>query len=485
MTRSSFKSVPVSIVGPSAEHRDQSYSGQVTMNYLVEGHQTGSHQGLLTGRPGAKGFATITGSNPRGIYERLGGVVYKISDTTLYSVTSLGVETSIGTIAGTGRCNFADDGTNLIIATGTRWYQYDGTALIEFTSPTTSTGLSLGQGNSVTFIGGFAVYDVAGGKFYVSDFGDPDGFQNNNFATAESVGDDLIRVLEFKERVYMFGTQSIETWTKGTGNPPLQQNLGGTMVVGLGDVHSVAKSVNFVYFRANDGLVYRFSSNQPVNVTSGFMAQKFRDYNLGNAVAYTYNLDGVYYYVISFPTDNKTWFFSEKSGELSPGVNDWAQLSTGTDQDRFIGEMYVRAFGRDLVEKKNNGDILELDFNTFTDDGETILRIRETPPIHGGLLGQEGGRLEMSWLEVVMKKGVGTQSGTGVDPRLYFQGTFDGSDSYSNESEVEIGRLGDSTIKVKWYHAQSFYEAAFRTIGYDPVLYSIHSASIGLKFVGE
>ena len=481
---SSFKNVPVNIVGPSSEHRDASYSNQVTMNYMVEGHPTGSHPGILISWPGSKPFASIAGSIPRGIYEKLGGVVYKISDTSLYSCDSAGSETLIGTIEGTNRCVFGDDGTNLIIVTGSKWYQYDGSTLTEFSPPTLSTGLAVSPGNSVAFLGGFAIYDIDGGKFIVSDFGDPNSFQSNNFATAESSGDNLMRVFSFKERVYMFGGLSVEIWESGIGNPPLQKSS-ITMQIGLGDVHSVAHSINYVYFRANDGLVYRFSSNQPVNITSGFMAQDFRDFNLGTAVAYTYNLDGAFYYVINFVSDNKTYYFSEKTGELSPGVNNWAQLSTGIGQDRYIGEMYVRAFRKDLVEKKNSGDILELDKATFTDDGEISLKIRETAPIHAGLLGEEGRRLEMSWIEVIMKKGVGTQSGTGVDPRLYFQASFDGSNSYSNEHDVEIGRLGSTMIKVRWYHSQSFYEAAFKTIGYDPVLYSIHGASIGLKLVGH
>lgn len=481
---SSFKTVPLNIVGPDAEHRDSSFSSQKTMNFIPESHNTGASNAILVPWPGSKPFSTITGTNPRGIRE-FGGVTYKISDTTLYSVDSIGVEASIGTIAGTQRCVMRDDGTNLIITTGTKWYQFDGVVLSEFSPPVTSTGLTLTAGNSVDFLNGFAIYDVSDGFFYMSDFGDPDSFQNNNFARAESSPDDLKVVFVFNERAYLMGSRTIETWFISSGNPPLKKTQNGTMPVGLKDIHSVAASQDFVYFRGDDGWIYRFSSTQAKNITSSYAANAFETFADDTAESYVVEIQGGTFYVINFTQNNQTWVFSESSHELSPGVNDWFRVSSGSEQDIYIGAMYHKAFNKHLIEKKNSGDILELDLNTFTDDGDCIARVRETAPINGGLLGKEGSRLEMSWLEVVMKKGVGTASGSGVDPRIFLQGTFDGAESYSNEEEIEIGRTGETMFKVRWYHSESFYEAAFRVTGYDPVFYSIHSASIGLKFVGD
>jgi len=480
---SSFKNVPVNIIGPSGEHRDSSFSSQVTMNFIPETHLTGASKALLVPWLGSKAFSTITGSIPRGVWE-FGGLTYKISDQTLYSVTSSGAETSLGTIEGTARCWMRDDGTNLIITTGSKWYQYNG-ALTEFSPPTLSTGLVVTAGNSVAFLNGFAIYDVSGGKFMVANFGDPDAFLNNNFATAESSPDDLKVVFVFNERAYLMGSRTIETWyIIPTGNPNLKKTQGGTMPIGLKDVHSVAASKSYVYFRGSDGWFHRFSSTNAINITSSFAANAFENYAEDTVVSYVIEFQGGTYYVCNFTANNSTWVFSERNHERSPGIEDWFQLSTGTGEDRYIGEMYIKAFGKHLVEKKGTGDILELDLATYTDDGDNIVRRRRTPPIHGGLLGQEGARLEMSWFEVVMKKGIGTASGTGVDPRLYFRGSFDGGESQSNDAEVEVGRTGDSMIKVRWFHSQSFYEADFEIVGYDPVFYSIHSAAIGLKFMG-
>ena len=120
----------------------------------------------------------------------------------------------------------------------------------------------------------------------------------------------------------------------------------------------------------------------------------------------------------------------------------------------------------------------------FTDDGTVSVRERVIAPINGGLLGREGARLQMSWFELVMKKGVGTASGDGVDPRAYFAISIDGGDSWTSDEQVEIGRTGESVIKVRWDKAISFYEASIRIKIYDPVFTSLKGASIALKFLG-
>lgn len=451
------------------------------MNLIPEAHKTGSHPSVLVPWPGSIPFSSVSSGLDRGAYE-FGEHVYKISGTTLYKISDNGSTESIGEILGSNRCIFDDDGTNLIIATGQNWYQYDGTNLTNFSS---SSPELYPPGNSVAFLGGFAIYDTIGGIFLVSDFGDPDSVQDNNFGTAESSPDNLKRVFVFNERAYLFGDKTIETWVLGVGNPPLRKTQNGTMKVGLKDTHSVAASRDYVYFRGDDGMVYRFSSTAPTNVTSSFAASAFESYAGDTSVSYIINIQGGTYYVINFTGNNKTWCFSEKNHASSPGIEDWFQLSTGVDQDRYIGDFYVKAFNRHLICNKNNGDLLSLNLDTFTDNGDVSVRARETAPVHGGLAGQEGARMEMSWFEVILKKGVGASSGYGVNPKIYISASFDGADSYSNDEEIDIGRTGQSMIKARWYKSASFYEAVFRITVYEPIFISIHSAAIGIKLTGE
>ena len=476
----SFTNTKINIVGPTGAHRDLSFNSSETMNFILEANPSGPN---LSPWPGSDNYLSITATTPRGLHE-FSGIGYKISDETLYSFLDDGSPAvDLGTIPGSGRCVMRDNGSVLIITTGIQWFQWDGVSLIEFFPPAGFT-----QGNSVDFLSKFAIYDLNDGNYGVSDFGDPDVVQSLNVAQAESSPDDLKRIYVFNENAYLMGNLTIEThYLDGTTNPPIRKANGGTMPIGLKDIHSVANSTNFVYFRGSDGYVYRFSSTQAVNITSGAAANAFETYADDTANGYVIKIQGGTYYVITFTANNATWVFSEKSGDLAPGVNDWFQISTGADMDRYIGDFYIKAFNKHLLEKKESGDIIQLDLDLFSDDREQIVRIRELPPIHGGLLSEngEGQRLEMSWLTIKGKKGVGLPSGVGVDPRVFFQISLDGGDSFTHDMQVHLGRTGESIRKLTWYFTASFYEATIRIKYFDPVFASLHSASIGIKFIGD
>lgn len=483
MVRSSYTNVPINVVGQSGRHRDSSYSTAETMNFIVEQHKSGASQGLMVPFPGSVPYQTVSTTGDRGMLPNFKDRLYKISGTKLYKYDSAKTETLIGTIPGSGRCVMVNDQFFMIIATGSKWFQFDGTTFTEFFAPSGFT-----QGSSVDILGGFFVYDMGSNAYGVSDFGDPDSIQAINTNTIASKSGNLKRVFTFDENIYLMSEKNIEThYLRGTSNPPIIKTNGGTMNIGLKDTHSVANSHRFVYFRGSDGYVYRFSSTQAVNITSGAAANAFETYADDTATGYVINIQGGTFYIITFVNNNATWVFSERSGELSPGINDWFQISSGADMDRYIGDFYVKAFGRHLIAKKNSGDILELDLDVFTDDGGTTVRMREIPPIHGGLLDKtgEGRRIEASWFTLVGKKGVGLITGQGVDPRVYLQISIDGGESYTNQEHADLGRLGDSMLKVTWYFTESFYEATVRIKFYDPIFASIHSASMGLKFVGD
>jgi hypothetical protein len=461
------------------------------MGYMPEVNHTGGHQSILNPWAGSKGFATITGSNDRGLHD-FNGVTYKVSDQTLYSVTESGVETSIGTIAGSNRCVMEDGGGFLVITTGSKAYQYDGTTLTDFTANfPVDEGVDYAPGNSVAMIDIYAVYDTALGDIIVSQPAsdgtlDPDSLSASDTANSSKSFKDVKRVWVFDELLYMMGSKFIETLqVSSTQSPPFAIVRGGTMSVGLKDLHSVANTINFTYFRGSDGMVHRFSSTQPENVTSGAMANVMEAYADDTAVAYTISIQGGDYYVINFENNNETYAFSEKNHALGPGVDDWFSLSTGADKDIYIGAMYVKSYNKHLIAKRNSGDILELDLTVFTDDGDNVVRQRTLAPINGGLIGEEGARLMMSWFEIVFKKGVGLPAGQGSNPKAFVQFSFDGADSFTNEADVELGRTGESRIRIRVNHTESFYDLVARVTVYDPIFASIQGASIGLKVIGS
>ena len=139
-----FESVPVNIVGSSYSHRSRSLSSQVTMNLIPEVTPSGKSQSAMTSWYGAKSFSSASGID-RGLHV-FAGELYKVTGNTLYKISSLGVQTSLGAIQGSSPCIFADDGFTMRIATGSQDYLVTGGAL----SVLSDTDLK--PGNSVAYI---------------------------------------------------------------------------------------------------------------------------------------------------------------------------------------------------------------------------------------------------------------------------------------------------------------------------------------------
>ncbi len=441
------------------------------MNLIPQAETTGAAESSMVSWPGSKPFYTASGVN-RGMTVFV-NELYKVTDNTLFKISSTGVATDLGTINGSNRCIFANDGTNLIITTGGTGYQLTGTTLTEITDS------DFENGNSVTYLQQQMVYDGNGGRFQVSDVGDPNSLQPNNFATAESSPDDTIRVFAFRERVYVFGEKSVETWyNSGVGNPPFSRVNGGTMNVGLAAIHSVGATDDFCYFLGDDRRVYRFSSHQPQNITSIAVSHQIDLLgDVSDAAGGIVRIEGQSFYVLTFPSADVTLVFNEQS-------NAWFNLSTGADELRYIGDGYAEVYGKRLIADKASGGILELDLNTFTDNGQVRIQERIFGPINGTALGVDGERLLMSWVDIIMQMGVGLVTGQGENPQLMVSASFDGGKTFSQEQDVLIGRQGEGRIKARFDHTESFYDCYIKVRLSDPVFLSIFGAAIGLKQSG-
>lgn len=467
MRISSYNKVPLQIVGQSYEHRSRAFSIQKTMNLIPQAELTGAAQSSLTSWWGTTSFSTGTGKN-RG-QTNFNGELYKVTDKKLYKISSAGVQTSLGSINGGERCIFANDGTNLIITTGGTGYQLTGTTLTTISDP------DFQGGNSCTFLNQRMIYDGDGGKFQWSEVGDPDNIAPSNFATGESAPDDTIRVFAWREQLYLFGERTVETWYNSTsGSTPFLRVQNATMQVGLGAVHSVGATDEYVYFLGDDRKVYRFSATQPQNITSIAVSHQLDKLgDLSTAVADIVRIEGQSFYILT--AQGKTFAFNEEA-------NAWFNLSTGADEEAYGFNSFVEVYSKRLCA--DGGNVYELDIDAYENDGETIINERIFGPITSKDLGLGNSRVIMSRLWLEIEAGVGLETGQGENPQLMVSASFDGGDSFINESDVLMGRAGEGRIDVKWDHCESFRSMFVKVRCSDPVFLSIFGATLEVKAAG-
>lgn len=469
--------VQINVTGGSYRHRSLPLSAQTTRNLYPQIQQNPRSKSpyVLQSFPRKKLWATQAGGADRGMFVHR-NKLYKVTGSNLYEVDSFGNHTSLGTITGTGRCHFAPIGTNIILETGQkgstiRW-QWDGSTLAQITDA------DLEAGTGITHLNSQIIYGGTGGRFGVSDPGNATSIQALNYATAESQADDLVRPYAFNQIVYMFGENTIEPWwNSGQGNPPFDRVEGGILQVGLEAFHSVANDDGNLYFLATDYQVYTLRGSAsavlepllPEPIVREISGYTRKD----DAIGYCMNYNGQWFYILTFPFDNKTWAY--------PMGGEWFELSSDANGGRDLSNSYVFFAGRHLVSDFGNGNIYELSDTTYTDNGEEVNCIRDTGPIHGGLFDAPGKRLEMNRFELIMETGVGTLSGQGAEPVVMLSYSDDGGRTFSTQDWGRIGRLREFIYKVEFFALGSFYERIMRIEVSDPVFISIHYAAADLE----
>lgn len=471
------KNIPLTIAGASYVSRSRPLASQQTKNFYSQVTKQGRDEFVLHSFPGLKEFGNIgSAAKDRGI-TRMGETGYRVADQTLYSFDSSGTHTSIGTIPGTERCTFANDGVNLAITNGSgKVYVYDGSTISQVTDT------DIDGAKAVTFINNQFVY-TKDQLFIVSNVGDPTAANSLNAANAESKPDDIVRAYAFQQSLYLIGKETVEPWwNSGQGNPPFERIDGQISEVGCSALHSVAHTDEALYWLGDDNAVYQASGGTRNRISTAAISNAISGYSkISDAVAYTFTFQGNNFYTITFPEADKTWCYNET---LGPDVG-WFELSSGTSGGRYQARSLVRVFNKNILADETNGKLYELDKETYTNNGDTIQRVRTTGVIDGSVLNAPGARVQMSRLELIMETGIGLVSGQGDDPQVMFELSFDGGKSWKEKGWVKVGRLGDNMRRVEMFTLDTFYSMMIRITTSDPVPYSIYSAAIDLRLAGR
>jgi len=444
-------------------------TAQRTINFNPQLQDAGNEKSpyIIESFYGLKAFSANSGLH-RGIFAHQ-GIGYILLGTTLSSFDSNGTLTTLGTIPGDGRAVFDGLGSIVIITANGVAYTWDGSTF------TTASDPDFESPNTVTVLNSQAIYDGTAGRFGVSDVGIPLTINALNYATAESKADDLLRPFAYGTNVYMFGAEAIEQWwNSGVGNPPFDRIEGGLISIGLGAVHSVATDDEGIYFFGDDNQVYYLLGGVPTPLLPKAIVREIAPFaTRTDAVGWTMQLDGQVFYVLKFTSADRTFIFPKKG--------QWFELSSGLEGGRYNGDGYAFVYGKHLIADEA-GNILELDIDTFTDNGETIRRVRTLSPIHGGLFGQPGKPLEISYLKLIGKTGTGIVSGQGSDPQIILQYSQDG-ENFGTEIWADVGKMGVETELI-FEIGESFENWIFRLVSTDPVYSSWHSAAIEVE-IGE
>lgn len=388
----------------------------------------------------------------------------------------------IGTLkTSTGSVGIRDNGAGgyVVIVDGPYGYLYN-IATKKFTQITDPAFLGA---DKVAFIDGWWIFNQPGTQvFYTPKSTYSIAFDASFFALADAATDKLVTLMESKEELWLICEKHTEIWYDAGGQFFGFQRLVSTMLqVGCSAKYSIARFND----AAQDGLVWLGRSDRGENVvvrTRGFEAEvistpavsdEIATYAyVADAIGYTYQEDGHEFYVLTFPSADKTWCF-DGSTEMWHKRASYDPYSDTLHRHR--SNCFLNFQNQRLVGDYQNGAIYQLTRNSYTDAGWPLLAVRRTPHIWDGGARE---RVYMASLQIEFAPGVGNQSGTGYDPQVYLKNSRDGGQTWSQMFARSLGKVGNYLNRVIWRKLAFTRDGVTEVQVIDPVKRDIVGANL-------
>lgn len=441
----------------------------------------GKEPAFLMRAPGLRRLATIGNGPIRGMWS-LGGYLFVISGTELYKVTTAYVSTLLGTVGGSGLVSLADNGIQLFIATnlGASYIYDSSTNVLQQINDVDFPGAKV-----VGYLDGYFVFvEPNSQRVWVTSLLDGTSVDALDFASAEGSPDNLVSMVVDHREVWLFGTNSVEVWyDAGLSDFPLQRVQGAFNEIGCMATYSVAKLDNAIFWLGSDargnGIVYRANGYTGQRISTHAIEYAIQNYgDISNAIAYTYQQEGHSFYVLTFPSANKTWVYdvaTQAWHERASWANDDFIRHRSNCQVNFNNEIIVGDF--------ENGKIYAFDMDVYDDDGAVQKWLRSWRALPTGQ--NNLNRSVHHTLQLDCESGVGLNGNVqGTDPQVNLRWSDDGGHTWGNYHTKSMGGIGEYYTRVIWFRlgmTQKLRDRVYEVSGTDPVKIAIMGAELDIK----
>jgi len=309
------------------------------------------------------------------------GNTYKVTanDGTFAQITHDNTNWAAG-----GRITFADFGTAIYGADGAKIKKIPNSGnvidMADVDAPTTVS--------HVAFLDKYLLANEVGSRnCHRSDVNAPDTWTAQTFAS-EAQYDDLKAIISADLRVLLLGDRTLEVWYND-GTTPFIREQQGFIQSGTIAPYSFTYCDNPINTLAwldqmrNAVLL----SGRSANVMSGTMTKYIQGFTTVTDARGDYMvLAGRPYYILSFPTEDKTLVYDFQNQFWY----EWGYWnSIWSEYERWRGNCYclAPAWNFSLVGDRANGKIYTIDNTEYTDDGDTLRSLIRTGHINHGYPG--------------------------------------------------------------------------------------------------
>lgn len=454
----------VPLIGGSYKARSLIADAQRCINLFGEKNPPGSPSPMTYyPTPGLKLLKTAPVAKPfRGLYTSTLGVLYAVVGQNLYWVDIFYTFHFIGAIATTfSQCSMCDNGSVLVLVDGSATgYCVDLTNNNAFGTILDSNFLGA---DKVDYVDTFFLFNQPGTQnWYISlsnlnfalltTAGSGSAFDPLDIAAKTGYADALMSLIVVHREVWLIGQLTSEIWfNSGASDFTFQIIPGAFINHGCIAKYSIATQDVNVYWLGNDKqgerIVFKGGGYQAKRISTHAIEKEFAGYSVvSDAIGMTYQQEGHTFYILIFPTANKVWCYDEATGE-------WHERLALDPQGNFMrhwGNCIASAYDIIVMGDYANGNLYQLDLNTYTDNGNPITRVRGFPH----MIGDNNERISYKFFDADIE--VGTDDGS-VDsstqtnpPMISLRWSDDRGKTFGNRVEQSLGALGYYRATPQW-----------------------------------
>lgn len=274
------------------------------------------------------------------------------------------------------------------------------------------------------------------------------------YAKNDTSSDNLVTLMENNREIWLIGERHSEVWyDAGGANFGFSRIPGVAPQIGCSAKNSIARLGDSIIFlgrsERGENVVIKTEQYSYTDVSNRAVEHAISSYpQISDAVGFTYEEEGHLFYVLTFPTADKTWVYDHTTS-TAIGSPQW--------HERASYDSNVGVFHRDsancfcnfqdmrLVGHFTNGQILRLSRDYYDDAGSPLIGIRRAPHVWSK---QDRGYLFHRALQVEFSPGVGRVTGQGSNPQVMLKWTSDGVDS--SEIWTTLGAIGATKNRAMW-----------------------------------
>lgn len=367
-----------------------------------------------------------------------GGYVYQIKDDLTLKL--------IGSVAPLlTPCCMVDNGVQILLVDGTsEGYTI---TLKDLSYAKVSNGAFYGS-TRVAVVDGYLLLNRPGTRqWYITLFSDVD-FDALDFASKIGAPDLLVAVGVTRRNVFLFGEQTTEVWTNTGGTNFTFSRLPGAFIqFGCKAPYSLCEADGSLYWVSQspqgECMVLRTENYDRARISTNAIESELQKYErVDDAIGYVHQMDGHYWYVLTFPTASKTWVFDLSTEQW----HERAYLQENGTFTRHRSNCFAFWNGRHVVGDYEDGRLYELSLDVYNDAGNEIRRVRSFPHIVN-----DGNRVAYRSFQADMEAGEPSALEPDAAPEIRLRYSDTKGASWSQHISTTIGFRGDYKAIARWF----------------------------------